>query len=325
MALVDKSVDACLAAIEIYNKPDFRYREETFSILMLNAWELLLKARVTKAGGGKTRAIEVWQPRTRPNGTKTTREYPKLNRSKNRMTIGLDRAIALVRELQSDSIDDRCVQNLNLLTEIRDNSVHLHNISPGLSQRIQEVGSAALRNYVIAAEQWFNVDLSDFNFYLMPLSFHSPTSVVESLRSERHPISVRNLLEHIANTEREHPSDEAADFNVTLQIQLRFVRTGSLDAIPVQITRDTAAVPVQVSEENIRRSFPWDFRTLVTHLRGRYRDFKQDTNFYRIKREIERTERFSKPRYLDPARPKSGKKTFYSPGILSEFDRHFTR
>jgi len=97
MALVDKSVDACLAAIEIYNKPDFRYREETFSILMLNAWELLLKARVTKAGGGKTRAIEVWQPRTRPNGTKTTREYPKLNRSKNRMTIGLDRAIALVR------------------------------------------------------------------------------------------------------------------------------------------------------------------------------------------------------------------------------------
>lgn len=45
-ALVDKSLQACSAAIEIYNKPDFRYREEAFSILMLNAWELLLKARV---------------------------------------------------------------------------------------------------------------------------------------------------------------------------------------------------------------------------------------------------------------------------------------
>lgn len=48
MALVDKSIQACIAAIEIYNKPEFRYREEAFSILMLNAWELLLKARILK-------------------------------------------------------------------------------------------------------------------------------------------------------------------------------------------------------------------------------------------------------------------------------------
>lgn len=275
MALVDKSVAACLAAIEIYNKPDFWYREEAFSILMLNAWELLLKARVMKEGGGKTRAIEVWEPRTRPDGTKTTRQYPKLNRSKNRTTIGLDRAIALVRGYPRDSIEDRCIRNLSLLTEIRDNSVHLHNVGPGLSQRIQEVGSAALKNYANAVEQWFNVDLSEFNFYIMPLAFHSPTSVIESLRSEKHPAAVRNLLDLIAEAERDHPSDEAADFNVTLQVQLRFVRTGSPVAVPVQVTRDPTAVPVQVSEEDIRRAFPWDFRTLVAQLRNRYTDFKR--------------------------------------------------
>lgn len=33
---------AVLAAIELYNKPDFRYREEAFAILILNAWELIL-------------------------------------------------------------------------------------------------------------------------------------------------------------------------------------------------------------------------------------------------------------------------------------------
>jgi hypothetical protein len=48
MALIEKSIQACLAAIEIYNKPEFRYREEAFSILMLTAWELLLKARILK-------------------------------------------------------------------------------------------------------------------------------------------------------------------------------------------------------------------------------------------------------------------------------------
>ena len=44
--MLDKSVAAMLSAIEIYNKPDFKYREETFAILCINSWELLLKAKV---------------------------------------------------------------------------------------------------------------------------------------------------------------------------------------------------------------------------------------------------------------------------------------
>lgn len=37
-----------LAAIEIYNKPQITYRDECFSILLINAWELLLKAIISK-------------------------------------------------------------------------------------------------------------------------------------------------------------------------------------------------------------------------------------------------------------------------------------
>ena len=46
-ALLDKSIGAMISAIEVYNKPSFRYREETFSVLAINAWELLLKAKKT--------------------------------------------------------------------------------------------------------------------------------------------------------------------------------------------------------------------------------------------------------------------------------------
>ncbi|GAB6147066.1 hypothetical protein JCM12294_45100 [Desulfocicer niacini] len=35
-----------MAAMEIYNKPNFHYREETFPILIVNARELILKARI---------------------------------------------------------------------------------------------------------------------------------------------------------------------------------------------------------------------------------------------------------------------------------------
>jgi hypothetical protein len=43
--LVDRAIAATVAAIEIYNKPDFQYRNETFAVLAVNGWELLLKAK----------------------------------------------------------------------------------------------------------------------------------------------------------------------------------------------------------------------------------------------------------------------------------------
>jgi hypothetical protein len=39
---------ALLAAIEIYNKPRIDYRDECFVILLLNAWELIVKAMLSK-------------------------------------------------------------------------------------------------------------------------------------------------------------------------------------------------------------------------------------------------------------------------------------
>lgn len=47
-ALVEKSAAAYCAAIEIYNKPVVPHREETFVILAVSAWELLLKTRLSE-------------------------------------------------------------------------------------------------------------------------------------------------------------------------------------------------------------------------------------------------------------------------------------
>lgn len=55
LELVDKSIAAMIAAIEIYNKPDFRYREETYSVLNINAWELLIKAYWLKQHSNKVK------------------------------------------------------------------------------------------------------------------------------------------------------------------------------------------------------------------------------------------------------------------------------
>ena len=46
--LVKNSISAYFAAIEIHNKPNIAYRYETVTLLMVNAWELILKAYVRK-------------------------------------------------------------------------------------------------------------------------------------------------------------------------------------------------------------------------------------------------------------------------------------
>ena len=49
--LLDKSKEAFLLAIEVYNKPSIRYRVEGFSFFICNAWELMLKAYIINNDG----------------------------------------------------------------------------------------------------------------------------------------------------------------------------------------------------------------------------------------------------------------------------------
>jgi hypothetical protein len=48
--LVDKSIEAFIMGLEVYNKPTIRYRIEGFAFFICNAWELMLKAKLLKDG-----------------------------------------------------------------------------------------------------------------------------------------------------------------------------------------------------------------------------------------------------------------------------------
>lgn len=320
MALVAKAIDACVAAIEVYNKPDFRYREEAFSILMFNAWELLLKARILKENKNRSRSIEVWASTVRKDGSRGKREKPKLTRSGNPMTIEAMRGAALVKQYITDNIDAACIDNLELLAEIRDTCIHLRIVGPGLGKRIQEVGSASLRNFVQAAEKWFKVDLSRYNFFLMPLAFHGPAEAVTSLTTERRA-EAKKLLEYIASTEKKHAGGEASAFNVTLQIELKFQRTAHPEAIPVRIAPD--GIPVTVSEADVRNRYPWSYVKLGEKLTARYADFSQNAKYHTVRRALESDSRFCHTRLLNPDNARGGSKKFYNPNIVAEFDKHY--
>jgi hypothetical protein len=90
--LAQKSVQAAISAIEIYNKPNFSYREEAFALLMSNAWELLLKAKWVLDHTDKQDSLYVLIDDNK--GGKT----PKLNRSGNPLSTSLTYLVVCVKQ-----------------------------------------------------------------------------------------------------------------------------------------------------------------------------------------------------------------------------------
>ena len=304
--LLEKSVHAVLSAIEIYNKPDFKYREETFAILIVNAWETLLKAKCVKEAKEDVSSINVKDSAS----AKTT------SRCGNVKTIDIFKAARYA------NVDIDLLECLNVLVEIRDNAIHFMNDSKLLNKKVLEVGTASLRSFVEMVKDWFDYDLSQYNFYLMPLSFFHPHEMESySIHSEEE--QHQNLLKFIANKETERPSDPDKKHNISLRLQTKFERSSSIAANPVKYDPDNPnAVSIRIdSEEKFAQKYRWSFADLIGALKKRFPNFKQGTDFNGIKKELEKDENLCGLRYLDFKNKTGTPRKWYYPIILKEFEK----
>lgn len=321
-SLADKSVEAMLGAVEIYNKPNFAYREESFAILAINAWELLLKARVLQLGNNRMSSILRYEKRRKADGSLSEKLYRVKNRSGNYLSVGMFGAIDRLRDEYGDKIHSSVRENLELICEVRDNAIHFFNKGFDISKLVQELGTACLRNYLILVRQWFGLDMSSYNFFLMPLAFvrdiHQVTAV--GLNADE-----RKLLEYLKSHSSSGNQQEESEFNVALRLEIKFSKTKEESGQKVQITNHPEAMPVRLSEEDIREKYPWDFRILTKRLQKRYSNFLQNGKYHELRRPLEADERFCMERHLDPGNPKSSVKRFYNPNIVREFDKYYEK
>ncbi len=124
--LVHNAEAALLAAIEIYSKPHFSYRDECFVILLLNAWELCLKALLSK--------------------NKTSIFYRK-KRNEPYRTLSLADALSRSSKHFPKSLPLLPVQrNLELLRTYRDNAVHFYN-AVGFGSVIYTLAQTSIINF----------------------------------------------------------------------------------------------------------------------------------------------------------------------------------
>jgi hypothetical protein len=322
--LLKNAEAALISAIEIYNKPTFAYREETFAILALNAWELLLKAKLLETKKNKPSCLYVYQRKAIAKGQQSKKLYVKKNRTGNTMTVGIDECIKRL-EKENVPVADPVKKNLEALTEIRDNAVHYMNASPQLSKQVMEIGTACLRNFVELGKQWLNLDLSGYSLYLMPIGFlpsgEAATAISVSNQEQK-------LVNYLATLMREGHDKDVQDYHVSLDVNISFKRTTTAAANAIIVANDPAdpnAIHVNLSEEDIRKQYPWDYGTLTEKLQNRYIDFKANPKYHELRKKIATNPQYMKSRYLDPGNAKSSRKDFYNPNIVAEFDKSYTR
>lgn len=154
-----------VGAIEIYNKPRFGYRDEVFVLLVINAWELLLKALISKAG----QSIYYKKRRNQPYRTLSCADAM----TKAAATPGWP------KDVPAQAVE----RNLDMLTVYRDNAVHFYN-TPGFGTVIYSLAQTSIVNFRDVMRAAFRVDLGDeMNWALLPLGVNPPIDPVTYLKA----------------------------------------------------------------------------------------------------------------------------------------------
>ena len=292
---LQKAEAALLSASEVYNRPTFAYREETFAILALNAWELLLKAKLLAEHDNNPRCLYTFEQRVTKQGKQSKKHYLRRNRSGAALTHGLWKTMAVLENRTGVKVDAAVQANLEALVEVRDNAVHFVVASSQLAKQVLEVGTAAVRNFVELARLWFQQDLSGRLFFLMPIGFVDPPNSATAINLSK---DETRLIAYLAQLASSTTQGGKSPFSVTLEVNLSFKRSTAARAMAVAITNDPGAPQVALAEADFKKIYKWTYGQLVEHLKKRYTDFKLSDKFAGIKKPLMIDAKFVRARYL---------------------------
>jgi Protein of unknown function (DUF3644). len=145
--LTDKSKEAFLLAIEIYNKPTIRYRVEGFAMFICNAWELMLKAKLINDG-------------------KSIYYSDKPER-----TLGLSDVLRIIYTDKNQPLR----VNLEKILDLRNTSTHF--ITEDYETIYVPLFQACVINYVNEIKRFHNVDITQY----IPQNFLTLSAKIEDL------------------------------------------------------------------------------------------------------------------------------------------------
>lgn len=186
--LVDKSIEAFILGLEIYNKPTIKYRIEGFSFFICNAWELMLKAELIN------RNISI---------------YFKDNPDR---TLSLNETI---NKIYSDK-NTRIRLNLEKIIDLRNISTHF--ITQDYEVKYAPLFQACVLNFTKEMNRFHNIDITSY----VPQNFLTISAHYEPLTNEeirlKYPPEIAEKFIKYAN-EVDVLSDEYNSDNFSIRIK----------------------------------------------------------------------------------------------------------
>lgn len=134
--IIEKSQEAFLLAIEIYNKPTIKYRVEGFNFFICNAWELMLKAYLIRKNGKNS-------------------IYYSVKKGIPTRTLSLSDCVKKVFTNDKDPLRI----NLEQLISLRDTSTHF--IIPEYEKIYTSLFQACLLNYMRKLNEFFSINIKE--------------------------------------------------------------------------------------------------------------------------------------------------------------------
>ncbi len=232
-----------IAAIEIYNKPVFDFRNECVSILIINAWELLLKAILSK--------------------NRESIFYRKRSGQAYR-TLSWDDAFVKAQRFFPKAYASLAVRkNLDFLASYRDNSVHFYN-AKDFGIVLYALTQTAVKNFRDLLDATFSVKLEEkINWHLMPIGIRPPVDLITYLTKEtsaHRSHAVRQYLSELARVTEELKTtgEDSGRLLTVFSVRLESVKKiGDADAqIAVQREGDGSAPLAIVRTQDPNKTHP---------------------------------------------------------------------
>ena len=239
--LVNKSIEAFVMAIEIYNKPTLKYRVEGFAFFICNAWELMLKAHLIKTAGEQ--AIY----------------YP----DNEKRTISLEKCIKKVFTNENDPLR----KNLECIIELR--NVCTHFITTEYEIIYAPIFQSCVFNFAEKINLFHGIDITS----TVPEHFiHLATTATQIIPDELNS-KYGNIIADKIQTLQETIENETASIhnsNFAIIIRQDYYLTKKMDgnALKVRIakTDETPDEKIRIVKEvqDINRTHPLTVKKIVS-------------------------------------------------------------
>lgn len=238
--LTERSLDSFTLALEVYNRPSLKNRVEAFSIMIINAWELLLKARISK------------------------------EKSYNDIFYSNGNSLAISDTLKTVFYSECPIKtNIEAVIELRDQATHL--LIPEIQSDLSELFQANVLNY---QEQYKallgNSPLSGQSVGMLSLIIDGPKpelAVIKNNYGNETAKKINYFLNKVQNFKDKYNSTE---FAVTIDYQLTLSKNKSESDINLVSGKEGQEVTPILIPKPLDKTHPYFRNQAVVEINKRH-------------------------------------------------------